>query len=78
MSNPASYPTIASSHDTTPSTVNTVDLMSSLVGTSSHHTTMSNNEMDTESVLDALSGMDGLYGWENSLIYNDSDFTEGT
>ena len=58
MSKTASYPTITSSHGTTPSTVNTVDLMSSLVGTSSHHTTMTNNEMDAESVLDALSRMD--------------------
>ena len=78
MSNPASYPTITSSYGATPSTVNTVDLMSGLVGTSSHHTTMSNNELDAESVLDSLSGMDDLYGWENNLIYNDHDFTEGT
>ena len=78
MSNPASYPTITSSYGATPSTVNTVDLMSGLVGTSSHHTTMSNNELDAESVLDVLSGIDDLYGWENNLIYNDRDFTEGT
>lgn len=77
-SNPVTCPTITSSHGTSPFTMSTVDLMSSLVATSSHHTTISNNELDAEGVLDALSGMDDLYGWDSSLTYNDNVYTEGT
>ena len=55
VSNPVTYPTITSSHGTSPFTMRPVDLMSSLVATSSHHTTISNNELDAEGVLDALS-----------------------
>ena len=76
--NPVTYPTITSSHGTSPFTMSTVDLMSSLVATSSHHTTISNNELDAEGVLDVLSGMYDLYGWDSSLMYNDNVFTGGT
>ena len=78
VSNPVTYLTITSSHGISPFTMSTVDLMSSLVPTFSHHTTISNNELDSEGVLDALSGMDDLCGWDSSLTYTDNIYTEGT
>ena len=78
VSNPVTYPTITSSCGTSPFTMRPVDLMSSLVATSSHHTTISNNELDAEGVLDALSGIDDLHGLDSSLMYNDNVYTEGT